>query len=97
MAKIALLIGVSEYEQGLNPLAAATKDVEAMKAILLDPNKCGFDEVNLNNNGNICCFILRSCGQFGICYICNVSFIYLCFILFCFNFLEMDLELLGIE
>jgi uncharacterized caspase-like protein len=45
MAKIGLLIGVSEYEQGLNRLPAASKDVEAMKLMLLAPDKCGFDQV----------------------------------------------------
>ena len=30
MAKIALLIGVSEYELGLNPLLGSVKDVEAI-------------------------------------------------------------------
>jgi len=34
MVKVALLIGVSEYEPGLNPLPAATKDVEAMRKVL---------------------------------------------------------------
>jgi len=30
MAKVALLIGVSEYEPGLNPLPASVKDVQAL-------------------------------------------------------------------
>jgi branched-chain amino acid transport system substrate-binding protein len=47
MAKVALLIGVSEYEPGLNPLPAATKDVEAMQRILLHPDIGGFDDVTL--------------------------------------------------
>ena len=34
MAKIALLIGVSEYEPGLNPLPGTVKDVEAMQQVL---------------------------------------------------------------
>jgi ABC-type branched-subunit amino acid transport system substrate-binding protein/uncharacterized caspase-like protein len=37
MAKIALLVGVSEYEPGLNPLPAAVRDVEALQKVLLDP------------------------------------------------------------
>ncbi|MFN6559331.1 MAG: caspase, EACC1-associated type [Nostoc sp. ChiSLP01] len=47
MAKVALLIGVSEYEPGLTPLPAATKDVEAMQQILLNPDIGGFDDVTL--------------------------------------------------
>jgi hypothetical protein len=34
MAKKALLIGVSQYEAGLPPLAAAPKDVAAMQRLL---------------------------------------------------------------
>ncbi|MBW4596643.1 MAG: ABC transporter substrate-binding protein [Brasilonema angustatum HA4187-MV1] len=45
MAKFALLIGVSEYEQGLTPLPAAAKDVEAMQQVLQNPEIGGFDEV----------------------------------------------------
>ena len=37
MAKIALLIGVSEYEPGLNPLPAAVRDVEALQKLLVNP------------------------------------------------------------
>ncbi len=33
MKKIALLIGVSEYEVGFEPLPATRKDVEAMQRI----------------------------------------------------------------
>ncbi|MEH2237336.1 caspase, EACC1-associated type [Nostoc sp.] len=47
MAKVALLIGVSEYEPGLTPLPAAAKDVEAMQRVLLHPEIGGFDEVTL--------------------------------------------------
>ena len=47
MAKIALLIGVSEYEPGLTPLPAATKDVEAMQQVLENPDIGGFDEVKV--------------------------------------------------
>jgi uncharacterized caspase-like protein len=39
------LIGVSEYEPGFTPLPAATKDVEAMRRILENPELGGFDEV----------------------------------------------------
>lgn len=37
MAKVALLIGISEYEPGLNPLPNAVKDVEAMQRVLVNP------------------------------------------------------------
>lgn len=50
MAKIALLIGVSEYEQGLNPLPAAVKDVAALQRILQDSEMGGFDEVKVLTN-----------------------------------------------
>ncbi|MDZ8080707.1 MAG: ABC transporter substrate-binding protein [Nostoc sp. DcaGUA01] len=45
MAKVALLIGVSEYEPGLTPLPAAIKDVEAMQRVLENPEIGGFDDV----------------------------------------------------
>lgn len=44
MAKVALLIGVSEYEPGLNPLPAAVKDLDAVKEVLLHPEMGGFAE-----------------------------------------------------
>jgi uncharacterized caspase-like protein len=50
MAKIALLIGVSEYEPGLNPLPAAVKDVAALQRILQDSEMAGFDEVKVLTN-----------------------------------------------
>ncbi|WYL96064.1 MAG: SUMF1/EgtB/PvdO family nonheme iron enzyme [Gloeotrichia echinulata IR180] len=42
MAKIALLIGISEYEPGLTPLPSAVKDVEAMRRVLVNPDMGGF-------------------------------------------------------
>ncbi|MEA5477825.1 SUMF1/EgtB/PvdO family nonheme iron enzyme [Pseudanabaena galeata UHCC 0370] len=45
MAKKALLIGVSQYEAGLPPLAAAPKDVAAMLRVLQSPELGAFDEV----------------------------------------------------
>ncbi|MEH2008221.1 caspase, EACC1-associated type [Nostoc sp.] len=45
MAKLALLIGVSEYEPGFTPLPAARKDVEAMEQVLRNPEIGGFDHV----------------------------------------------------
>ncbi len=43
--KVALLIGVSQYEAGLPPLLAAPNDVEAMRQVLQDPDIGGFDGV----------------------------------------------------
>lgn len=37
MAKVALLIGISEYEPGLDPLPSAVKDVEAVRRVLVNP------------------------------------------------------------
>lgn len=45
MAKVALLIGVSEYEPGLAPLPAAVRDVDALQRVLQDPELGGFDTV----------------------------------------------------
>ncbi|BAY79863.1 hypothetical protein NIES25_63510 (plasmid) [Nostoc linckia NIES-25] len=42
MAKVALLIGVSEYEPGLNSLPSAVRDVEAVREVLLHPEMGGF-------------------------------------------------------
>ena len=47
MAKVALLIGVSEYEPGLNPLPAAVKDVEAMQQVLAHVELGGFAEADI--------------------------------------------------
>ena len=54
MAKVALLIGVSEYEPGLNPLPAAVKDVEAMREVLLHEQMGGFteDDITVLKNPN---------------------------------------------
>jgi hypothetical protein len=45
MTKVALLIGVSEYVSGLNPLPAALNDIAEMKNILQHSEMGGFDEV----------------------------------------------------
>jgi Caspase domain len=45
MAKVALLIGVSEYASGLNPLPAALNDIAELKKILDNPEMGGFDDV----------------------------------------------------
>ncbi|ODH00350.1 hypothetical protein A4S05_33540 [Nostoc sp. KVJ20] len=52
MAKVALLIGVSEYEPGLNPLPSAVRDVEAVYDVLLHPEMGGFaaSDITLLNN-----------------------------------------------
>jgi molecular chaperone DnaK (HSP70) len=51
MAKLALIIGISEYDKpGLNPLPAAVKDVAAMERILKAPDMGGFDEVTSMTN-----------------------------------------------
>lgn len=43
--KVALLIGVSQYEAALPPLPAAPHDLEAMRKVLQDPKIGGFNEV----------------------------------------------------
>jgi len=45
MAKVALLIGVSDYPAGLDPLPAAVNDVAALVRVLQDPDLGGFDLV----------------------------------------------------
>ncbi|MBW4594942.1 MAG: GUN4 domain-containing protein [Brasilonema angustatum HA4187-MV1] len=47
MAKVALLIGVSEYEPGLNPLAGAVKDVDAIQRVLQHPDMGGFNKADI--------------------------------------------------
>ncbi|MBW4685173.1 MAG: SUMF1/EgtB/PvdO family nonheme iron enzyme [Komarekiella atlantica HA4396-MV6] len=52
MAKFALLIGVSEYELGLTSLPSASRDVEALKQVLIHPEMGEFaaaDVVVLTN------------------------------------------------
>ncbi|MEH1866226.1 MAG: caspase family protein [Nostoc sp.] len=45
MVKVALLIGVSEYGNGLSSLPAAPKDVDAMREVLENIEIGGFDQV----------------------------------------------------
>jgi hypothetical protein len=52
MAKVALLIGVSEYGEGLKALPAPPKDVAAMQEVLQNPEMGGFDEVKTLVNPN---------------------------------------------
>lgn len=47
MVKVALLIGVSEYEPGLNPLPAAIRDIDAMQQVLVNPEIGGFAETDI--------------------------------------------------
>jgi len=47
MAKVALLVGVSEYEPGLNPLPGSVKDVDAMQQVLAHPDLGGFAETDI--------------------------------------------------
>ncbi|MGQ4646212.1 caspase, EACC1-associated type [Lyngbya aestuarii] len=50
MAKFALLVGVSEYQPGLKPLASAVQDVLAMQRVLENSEMGGFDEVKILTN-----------------------------------------------
>ena len=45
MTKIALLIGVSQYQSDLTPLPKANKDVQAMQRVLQNPDIAGFERV----------------------------------------------------
>jgi uncharacterized caspase-like protein len=47
MAKVALLVGVSEYEHGLSPLPCVVRDIEAMRRILQHSEMGDFQEVNI--------------------------------------------------
>ena len=47
MAKVALLIAVSEYEPGFTPLLATRKDVEGMQGVLQNPEIGGFNDVKV--------------------------------------------------
>lgn len=47
MVKIALLIGVSDYEPGLNPLPSSVKDVDALQRVLAHPELGGFAETDI--------------------------------------------------
>ncbi|TRU94431.1 MAG: caspase [Microcystis wesenbergii Mw_QC_S_20081001_S30D] len=50
MAKFALLIGVSEYSEGLRPISSAIPDVEAMHRVLEHPDMGAFDQVKVLSN-----------------------------------------------
>jgi tetratricopeptide (TPR) repeat protein len=50
MAKMALVVGVSDYEPGLTSLPGATRDVEAIRRVLQNPEVGGFDDVKTLSN-----------------------------------------------
>jgi hypothetical protein len=47
MAKMALVIGVSDYEPCLTPLPGSARDIEAMQRVLQQPDVGGFNEVKM--------------------------------------------------
>ena len=47
MAKVALLIGVSEYQPGLNPLPGSVLDVDALREVLVHPEMGDFAETDV--------------------------------------------------
>jgi uncharacterized caspase-like protein len=47
MARVALLIGVSEYGSGLNPLPGAVMDVDAMQRVLVNPEMGDFASADI--------------------------------------------------
>jgi Caspase domain len=52
MAKVALLIGVSEYELGLNPLPASVQDIQALAKVLQHPDMGGFAQTDIQTLEN---------------------------------------------
>lgn len=50
--KVALLIGVSEYENHITAYSEAINNVTAMQRVLEDPNRGGFDQVESLQNPN---------------------------------------------
>ncbi|WP_152589074.1 caspase, EACC1-associated type [Nostoc sphaeroides] len=52
MVKVALLIGVSEYEPGLNPLPASVKDMQAIAKVLQHPEMGDFAEADIQKLEN---------------------------------------------
>jgi formylglycine-generating enzyme required for sulfatase activity/uncharacterized caspase-like protein len=47
MAKVALLIGVSEYRAGFTPIPSVVKDVDALYRVLVDPERGDFLSENI--------------------------------------------------
>jgi hypothetical protein len=52
MARVALLIGVSEYEPGLNPLPASINDMQGIAQVLQHPEMGGFAELDIQKLEN---------------------------------------------
>lgn len=52
MVKVALLVGVSEYQPGLAALPSAVQDAQALQEVLQNPEMGGFDDVNVLPNPN---------------------------------------------
>ena len=50
MVKVALLVGVSEYQPGLSSLPSAVEDAKAMAEVLRNPDMGGFDDVKVLPN-----------------------------------------------
>ncbi|MDJ0705229.1 MAG: caspase family protein [Leptolyngbyaceae cyanobacterium MO_188.B28] len=50
MVKVALLIGVSQYEPGLTALPSAVRNVAAMQRVLQNPETGGFEQVKVLSN-----------------------------------------------
>jgi Caspase domain len=50
MSKLALVIGVSDYEPGLTPLPGSARDIDAMQRVLQDPAVGGFDDIKMLSN-----------------------------------------------
>ncbi|NJL91017.1 MAG: SUMF1/EgtB/PvdO family nonheme iron enzyme [Coleofasciculaceae cyanobacterium SM2_1_6] len=44
MGRYALLVGISTYPDGLNPLPSAVRDIDALQEVLIDPEIGGFAE-----------------------------------------------------
>jgi Caspase domain len=50
MSKLALVVGVSDYEPGLTLLPGATRDINAMQRVLQHPDMGGFDDIQMLSN-----------------------------------------------
>jgi hypothetical protein len=50
MSKLALVIGVSDYEPGLTLLPGAARDIDAMQRVLQHPDMGGFDDIQMLSN-----------------------------------------------
>ena len=67
--KVALLIGVSEYGEGIPSLSGPLNDVAAIKRVLSNPNRGGFDEVETLINPKVAAMqtsvqkIFKDCRQ----------------------------------